>query len=126
MEMCYDGALVMPCSYAVMSEDEMTYVEGGAYYEVKDTLGSLRDFFANVTIAAGIGLIASGIGTILKPIFFISDLFFGFLLSKFVECYSKIDKWIASDKYTKKTVGYMGMTTLGGFMTDISVSLTPN
>lgn len=29
MEMCYDGALVMPSSYAVMSEDEMTYVDGG-------------------------------------------------------------------------------------------------
>ncbi len=29
MEMCYDGALVMPSNYAVMSEDEMTYVEGG-------------------------------------------------------------------------------------------------
>ena len=29
MEMCYDGALVMPRSYAVMNEDEMTYVEGG-------------------------------------------------------------------------------------------------
>lgn len=31
MEMCYDGALVMPSSYAVMSEDEMTYVDGGAW-----------------------------------------------------------------------------------------------
>ena len=29
MEMCYDGTLVMPGSYAVMSEDEMLYVEGG-------------------------------------------------------------------------------------------------
>ena len=29
MEMCYEGALIMPSSYAVMSEDEMTYVEGG-------------------------------------------------------------------------------------------------
>ncbi len=29
MEMCYDGALVMPKSYALMNEDEMTYVEGG-------------------------------------------------------------------------------------------------
>lgn len=29
MEMCYDGALVMPSNYAVMSEDEMTYVDGG-------------------------------------------------------------------------------------------------
>lgn len=28
MEMCYDGALVMSSSYAVMDEEEMTYVEG--------------------------------------------------------------------------------------------------
>ena len=27
MEMCYDGTLVMPSSYAVMDEEEMTYVE---------------------------------------------------------------------------------------------------
>ncbi len=29
MDMRYDGALVMPSSFAVMCEDEMTYVEGG-------------------------------------------------------------------------------------------------
>lgn len=29
MEMCYDGALVMPKNYAVVNEEEMTYVEGG-------------------------------------------------------------------------------------------------
>ena len=29
MEMCYDGALVMPSSYVAMDEEEMTYVEGG-------------------------------------------------------------------------------------------------
>lgn len=29
MEMCYDGALVMPSNYAVMGEEEMIYVEGG-------------------------------------------------------------------------------------------------
>ena len=29
MDMCYDGALVMPSSYVVMDEEEMTYVEGG-------------------------------------------------------------------------------------------------
>lgn len=28
MEMTYDGALVMPSSYAVMQEDEMMYLEG--------------------------------------------------------------------------------------------------
>ena len=31
MEMCYDGVLIMPSSYAVMNDDEMTYVEGGFY-----------------------------------------------------------------------------------------------
>ena len=31
MEVCYDGALVMPSSYAVMDAEEMTYVEGGRY-----------------------------------------------------------------------------------------------
>lgn len=31
MELCYDGALVMPSNYAVMSEEEMTYVEGGGF-----------------------------------------------------------------------------------------------
>ncbi len=30
MEMCYDGALVMPSNYVVMDEEEMTYVEGGS------------------------------------------------------------------------------------------------
>jgi hypothetical protein len=29
MDLCYDGALVMPSNYALMNEEEMTYVEGG-------------------------------------------------------------------------------------------------
>lgn len=31
MEMCYNGALVMPSNYAVVSNDEMEYVDGGFY-----------------------------------------------------------------------------------------------
>ena len=30
MDMCYDGTLVMPSSYAMMEEDEMSYVEGAS------------------------------------------------------------------------------------------------
>lgn len=41
MEMCYDGTLVMPSSYAVMSEDEMTYVEGGDAKRLKNNLVGL-------------------------------------------------------------------------------------
>ena len=29
MDMCYDGALVLPSSYAVMNGNEMNYVDGG-------------------------------------------------------------------------------------------------
>lgn len=29
MDMSYDGTLVLPSSYAVMDEEEMSYVEGG-------------------------------------------------------------------------------------------------
>ncbi len=64
MEMCYDGALVMPSSYAVMSEDEMTYVEGG--FAIKSsTLAKCIDVFAGV-IALAVG-IWSGAG-LLKAI----------------------------------------------------------
>lgn len=29
MEMCYNGTLVMPKTYAVVSNEEMTYIDGG-------------------------------------------------------------------------------------------------
>ena len=54
MEMCYDGALVMPSSYAVMSEEEMTYVEGGR-----------KKITINITLAAvglAIGKKLAGLG----------------------------------------------------------------
>ena len=58
MEMCYDGTLVMPSSYAVMSEDEMTYVEGGGWttYKGNDALLQLSVMAGQVygcAVAAG-------------------------------------------------------------------------
>lgn len=38
MEMCYDGALVMPSSYALMNEDEMMYVEGGSLRSIAESI----------------------------------------------------------------------------------------
>ena len=35
MEICYDGALVMPKNYAVVNEEEMTYVNGGWNIELR-------------------------------------------------------------------------------------------
>lgn len=37
MEICYDGALVMPSGYAVMSDDEMMYTEGRRVYNETGT-----------------------------------------------------------------------------------------
>lgn len=57
MEMCYDGALVMPSSYAVMGEDEMTYVEGGGTVKVIASKATVRTICQN-----GAGLIGAAIG----------------------------------------------------------------
>jgi len=38
MEMCYDGALVMPNNCVVMNSEEMTYVEAGCVYISYDIL----------------------------------------------------------------------------------------
>lgn len=54
MEMCYNGALVMPSNYAVINENEMEYVEGG---------WSGKTFARNL---AGCLTIISGIGYILE------------------------------------------------------------
>lgn len=60
MVMCYDGALVMPSSYAVMNEDEMTYVDGGIKACLKTTASAAeRELKAN---AALYGAIATGSG----------------------------------------------------------------
>lgn len=58
MDMCYDGALVMPSSYAVMDEEEMTYVEGGWSGNVfmKNIKGAYNNYTAarNALIAGGL------------------------------------------------------------------------
>ena len=58
MEMCYDGALVMPSSYAVMDSDEMTYVEGGS---AKDwAVGITCSLIANAIWAIGKYAVTTG------------------------------------------------------------------
>lgn len=61
MEMCYDGALVMPSRYAVMDSDEMTYIEGGKRlaYISNRTLQSV--IYASVFNPIGVTLIGLGI-----------------------------------------------------------------
>ncbi len=59
MEMCYDGALVMPSSYAVMDEDEMMHVEGGYWFDrSRNTVANLTDI-AIVLATAGMAVTIS-------------------------------------------------------------------
>lgn len=83
MEMCYDGALVMPKNYVVVNEEEMEYIDGGiyisnktlwnccraAFYSVSfnpvgSTLVSIGVYKAYTLLAAGIGKIAAAIGSV--------------------------------------------------------------
>lgn len=65
MEMCYDGALVMPGSYAVMSEDEMTYVEGGGSATIRGTAKEIR---SRLTAIIGASLTGTGAAAALGAI----------------------------------------------------------
>ena len=77
MDMCYDGALVLPSSYAVMNEEEMTYMEGGISVS-KYSSGKLFDTFrvhftaaecSKIALAYGvISGVASIIGALTGPI----------------------------------------------------------
>lgn len=61
MDMCYDGVLVMPSSYAVMSEEEMTYMEGGIYFSNK-TLCTIGKTVFYCTAFNPIGTVLVGLG----------------------------------------------------------------
>ena len=77
MDMCYDGALVLPSSYAVMNEEEMTYMEGGIRVS-KYSSGKLFDTYrvhftasecSKIALAYGvISGVASIIGALTGPI----------------------------------------------------------
>ena len=57
MNMCYDGTLVMPSSYAMMDEDEMSYVEGGGSSVVYGTANNIR---SRLTTVIGSSLAGTG------------------------------------------------------------------
>lgn len=59
MDMCYDGTLVMPSSYAVMDEDEMSYVEGGSAKEW--AVGICCSLIANALWAIGLYVKKNGV-----------------------------------------------------------------
>ena len=74
MELCYEGGLVMPSSYVMMNEEEMTYVEGGFYLN-RDTCVTVSTYihmFTGVSqfVLAGlaIGELACRIARVSSPL----------------------------------------------------------
>ena len=59
MAMCYDGALVLPSSYAVMDEEEMCYTEGGRVVTINRK--TIRSAFAMVVGAVSTCISVRGI-----------------------------------------------------------------
>jgi len=93
MEMCYDGALMMPSSYAVMNEDEMTYVEGGGVVRIQLNQEAAR-FLTSVGAAAAFGIItalmgATGAGAIVSNL--IGNLVFNFIVDNVIGGVGSVD-----------------------------------
>ena len=66
MVMTYNEALVMPSNYAVMDEEEMTYVEGGAAAVVYGTAKEIRTRLTTAIAASLTGTgAAAGLGALL-------------------------------------------------------------
>ena len=62
MDMCYDGTLVLPSSYAVMDEEEMSYLEGGGTAVVYGTASQIR---SRLTAIIGASLVGTGVSAAL-------------------------------------------------------------
>lgn len=63
MEICYAGALVMPSSYAMLDEEEMMYVEGGAKKLITTISATNCNRLASMAAIAG-GLVTALCGLV--------------------------------------------------------------
>ncbi len=114
MEMCYNGALVMPSSYAVMNEDEMTYVEGGG--KVQQAVYAGVKFAGNMAFYAMVGGgTLKAAGTIIKAV---GRKYFEAILK------SVIVKWVSArvaNFILGSVIGFiysLGTLSMGGFVAE--------
>ena len=116
MEMTYDGALVMPSSYAVMQEDEMTYVEGGGSATVKGTAKQIRTRLTTIIGASLVGnaattVLGAMLGNVLGGVIgaIIGNGWFGSYRSCASSAHSQVEKIISkygNNKQCKMTTTY--------------------
>ena len=119
MDMCYDGALVMPSSFAMMGEEEMTYVEGGE--TTTKTLKWANNYFKNIMGISGVGTLASAVfaaGTFGASA--VTGAYFTAIVTSAASCYNKCQKWL--EKYSgSKSKVYVTTITAGPCITKLAV-----
>ncbi len=129
MEMCYDGALVMPSSYAVMDEDEMMYVEGGATNSIYGTAKYLaKQAAANmvgwISLAGGYtyaaaAAVASAVGVGVGVIAGIGASYCSFAANEFRVAFN----YFSEKSQTSSTKYKMTIISLSGIITGVSQGL---
>jgi hypothetical protein len=108
MEMTYDGALVMPSGCALMSEEEMTYLEGGDN-DYTMTLSDAKNYFTFVVgTAAGFAIGSAAI----QYVGGIGTFYYELIGSSALNCLNQCKTWLKSYSKTKKT-NVTEYTTLG-------------
>lgn len=68
MEMCYAGALEMPSNYALMCEEEMTYVEGGGTVTITIKKSTIQGVIGTISGAASGWAINAALDSLAIPI----------------------------------------------------------
>jgi len=108
MNMCYDGALVMPSSYAVMSEEEMAYVEGGNLNTLKNNLKGIywivRDYMCRWRSSATVGSALSSMGLSLGQIASMAGSYWT-LAGKVMTIVSAVTSWMGAHAWVIASVG---------------------
>lgn len=129
MEMCYDGALVMPKNYATVNDEEMTYIDAGGRAVVYGTAQNIRNKLTTIIACslAGVGgsivlgaLVGNIFGALIGGI--LGDAYFKSYKSCAATAHNAIEGIISrygKNKLCKMTTTY----SFGYYCTGISVAV---
>jgi ABC-type multidrug transport system fused ATPase/permease subunit len=128
MELCYDGALVLPQNCVAMQEEEMMYTEGGVSVTVNSTTGGIRTRLNTIiaaSLAGNVLSVAAGavIGNVVGAVvgFILGTAWFGAILGYARSAHSKVEGFIT--KYGTGKACSMTSTWSLILCTGISVSV---
>ena len=123
MEMCYDGALVMPSKFVVVDKEEMTYVEGGKVVTSTGTAKYLKNLSASLmaswyalaggyTYAAAVS-VASAVGVGVSVIMGIGTGYCTFAGNEYRSAfnYFSTKSQTSSKQYKMSTISLLGIVT---------------